>query len=312
MLLHVQVQEPVSEQNSESQKGSMDLIKMDSVEDNERLSPVSILDAAFSNDSYNSVDSSDGVYGNRKDDNLIFLLPIILISEILFSYASFTAISLGGQLDQSCQPCIMSTPAVAADKDFLDSATSSCTPTMENPRFSEVGLPDIHVNNDEELEYVRDIVVNVRLTFEDMAVGPNSFIVDPLLFDKLEGNCAISASVEDEKHIKSERRLWFDCVCECMDSKYGRYSRGDCRSWTKGVAVVGKTDVVNEIFKEMLWWRSMGELMVDEILYKDMSTGTGRWLDYENEEFETGLEVEEDILDSLIEEVVIYTFGLEA
>ncbi|CAN6467839.1 unnamed protein product [Victoria cruziana] len=275
-----QVQEPVSEQNSESQKGSMDLIKMDAVEDNERLSPVSILDAAFSNDSYNSVDSSDGVYG--------------------------------GQLDQSCQPCIMSTPAVAADKDFLDSATSSCTPTMENPRFSEVGLPDIHVNNDEELEYVRDIVVNVRLTFEDMAVGPNSFIVDPLLFDKLEGNSAISASVEDEKHIKSERRLWFDCVCECMDSKYGRYSRGDCRSWTKGVAVVGNTDVVNEIFKEMLGWRSMGELMVDEILYKDMSTGTGRWMDYENEEFETGLEVEEDILDSLIEEVVIYTFGLEA
>ncbi|XP_049936010.1 uncharacterized protein LOC116262332 isoform X2 [Nymphaea colorata] len=275
-----EVQESVSEQNSEAQKGNLDLIKMDAVEDNERLSPVSILDAAFSNDSYNSVDSSDGVYG--------------------------------GQLDQSCQPCIISTLVVAADKDLLDSATSACTPTVETPGFSEFGLPDkLVINNDQELEYVRDIVFNIRLTFEDVAVGSYSGIVDPLLFDRLESNSAISASVEDEKHIKIQRRLCFDCVCECVDSKYGCYSRGDCRSWTKGAAVVGKADVVNEIFKEMLGWRSMGELMVDEILYKDMSTGTGRWLDYENEEFETGLEVEEDILDSLIEEVVIYTFGLE-
>jgi hypothetical protein len=43
---------------------------------------------------------------------------------------------------------------------------------------------------------------------------------------------------------------------------------------------------------------------VDEIISKDMSTPLGRWLDYDIEVSENGLELEFDIVTYLIDELV--------
>ncbi|KAH0994390.1 hypothetical protein GBA52_018254 [Prunus armeniaca] len=48
----------------------------------------------------------------------------------------------------------------------------------------------------------------------------------------------------------------------------------------------------------------MAELHVDELVDKDMSTQRGRWLDFDIETFEEGLEIEKEILNSLVDELV--------
>jgi hypothetical protein len=63
--------------------------------------------------------------------------------------------------------------------------------------------------------------------------------------------------------------------------------------------------LAEEVYKDMLEFRSMEEeVVVDEIISKDMSTPLGRWLDYDIEVSENGLELEFDIVTYLIDELV--------
>jgi hypothetical protein len=48
----------------------------------------------------------------------------------------------------------------------------------------------------------------------------------------------------------------------------------------------------------------MGDMMVDELVDQDMSTRYGKWLDFSIEAFEEGLEIENGILTSLVDELV--------
>lgn len=48
----------------------------------------------------------------------------------------------------------------------------------------------------------------------------------------------------------------------------------------------------------------MEDVMAEELLSNDMSRGYGKWLDFDIEAFEEGLEVEEDIVESLIDELL--------
>lgn len=62
--------------------------------------------------------------------------------------------------------------------------------------------------------------------------------------------------------------------------------------------------MAEELYKELLGFRSMEEVMVDELVTKDMSSGCGKWLDFDVEAFEEGLEVEGDIMSYLVNELV--------
>lgn len=58
--------------------------------------------------------------------------------------------------------------------------------------------------------------------------------------------------------------------------------------------------VAEELYKEILGSKSMENLMLDELVDKDMSTRHGRWLDFDIEAFEEGVNIGERILDSLL------------
>ncbi|KAK4358715.1 hypothetical protein RND71_020944 [Anisodus tanguticus] len=48
----------------------------------------------------------------------------------------------------------------------------------------------------------------------------------------------------------------------------------------------------------------MEELMVDEVVDKDMSTQRGKWTDFSFEAFEEGVDIEKGILSSLMDEPI--------
>ncbi|KAL8490574.1 hypothetical protein ACS0TY_022551 [Phlomoides rotata] len=144
-----------------------------------------------------------------------------------------------------------------------------------------------------ELEYVKEMLCNIELMFKDYALGiGHEIIKPPRLYNQ-------------DVHI-IDQRLMFDCVGECLDLRCRQYVSGGYRSWAKGESLVRRKDrLAEEVYKEISGWSSdIEESMIDELVDKDMSNQYGRWLDFDTEAFEVGIQIESRILNSLIDEVV--------
>lgn len=177
--------------------------------------------------------------------------------------------------------------------ELSDSASSTLT---ENSDVSELSKASRTKASDQDLEYVKEILLNSDLPHLVLA-GYNA---DHLLFNKLEDK-----RKGEEKDGRLRRKVLFDCVAECLDSKCSRYFRSGYRSWSKGAAVVvGKESLAREIYDEISGWMSMGDCMVDELVDKVMSSKLGKWVDYDIEAFEAGVDVERGIVNSLVDELI--------
>jgi len=181
------------------------------------------------------------------------------------------------------------------ETDTLDSA--SCT-------SPHTGIAEDSLKSSAwELGYLNDILSNVELMFKDYATGRTREIVNAHLFDQMERRRGVLGTRKDE--FKLERKVLFDCVSECLDLRCQRFVGGGFETWTKGIATVKRKErLAEEVYKEIQGWRSLGNSMVDELVDKDMSSKYGRWLDFEVDEFMLGVEVEGQILDSLVMEIV--------
>ncbi|KAK1411757.1 hypothetical protein QVD17_32468 [Tagetes erecta] len=149
---------------------------------------------------------------------------------------------------------------------------------------------------DSELDYVKDILSNIESMFEDFTLNRTSKIVNPRLFDRLEAQKPFL----DKKHEpKLRRKLVFDCVSECVDSR--------CAVWVKGLAAVRRKDqLVEQVCNKITRWEQMKDCMVDELVDKDMSNGQHKkWLDYDVEALEIAVEIEGWLLGSLIIEAIV-------
>ncbi|KAI3792175.1 hypothetical protein L2E82_06046 [Cichorium intybus] len=164
------------------------------------------------------------------------------------------------------------------DTELLDSASSSSTTKLAKW----------------EPDYVTKVLEDIETMFTDFTIGKTRKLVNPRVFDRLE----FGTKVDDEKVVKLRRELVFNCVSECMETK--------CRVWGKGLAMVSRPDrLAQEVYKEIEGWEDMKDSMVDELVDKDMSgEGYKRWLDFDVEAFEYGVELESWLIDSLINEVV--------
>ncbi|WJX13348.1 hypothetical protein P8452_03746 [Trifolium repens] len=156
-----------------------------------------------------------------------------------------------------------------------------------------------------ELDYVKDILSNAELIEEELVLGETNNIIMPTLFDLLENK---KTGVEIyEEYSKLERKAIFDCVRECLELRCRQVFTTRCKAWPRWVESVTmrKMWLAEEVYKDMLEFRSMEEeVVMDEIISKDMSTPLGRWLDYDIEVSENGLELEFDIVTYLIDELV--------
>ncbi|KAF8041669.1 hypothetical protein BT93_A0310 [Corymbia citriodora subsp. variegata] len=243
-------------------------------------SPVSVLEPSFSAESCFSSDSMDStnMEGTRQ--------PSSQAAEIVG--LSFSRKSQSSE----------------ADIDLSDSASSLSTGrTVARRHVTAEISTGFSASNDWELEYVKEILCNVELMFRDFALGRAREIINPHLFEKLETRKGFMES-DDAIDSRLTRKVLFDCVSECMDSRCRRCVGGGCRRWSKGLAMVRNERLAEDVCKEILGWRGSGDSMVDDLVDKDMSGLNGKWRDFEAEVFVIGLEIEDDILSSLINEAI--------
>ncbi|TKY52293.1 hypothetical protein E2542_SST23813 [Spatholobus suberectus] len=155
-----------------------------------------------------------------------------------------------------------------------------------------------------ELEYVKDILSNAELMTEEFVVGGTNKIIMPNLFYLFENNSIGAENYEECSKI--ERKAIFDTVSECLELRCRQVFVGSCKSWPRWVASVQRKNcLAEELYKEMLGFRSMEEeVVVDELVSKDMSTRWGKWLDFDIEAFEEGSELEFEIVTYLINDLV--------
>ncbi|XP_011622626.1 uncharacterized protein LOC18432163 [Amborella trichopoda] len=245
-------------------------------------SPVSILDASFSNDSCHSSESFDNTPVHKLN-----LSPADRPdAELSDSATSVDVEKVGSEK-------IMST--------IIDISR------MHGIKPSVIGLGEHYLSLEyQELNYVREVVSNADLMFEN-AVLMGGSIIDPLLFDKLEAQCGFGFSKSNGGYLN--RRFLFDCITETMNMKYSRCCRAGYKAWAKLPFLVLRERLTKEIYGEISRWKSMTHKVLDEIIDVEMSSPLGKWLDFEVEAFEIGVETEREIMRTLIQELAVELAG---
>ncbi|XP_010916425.1 uncharacterized protein [Elaeis guineensis] len=255
---------------------------------NDQPSPISILEASFSNDSC--------------------------------SFGSHNC-SLGGKLHfgltESCNTAV----SFDLDNDLLDSATSIDVVRSDigmmphfsdrsSAKVSEVKLPESKLSN------AGETILNAGLLFENICVynsdGTVEFSVKSFLLGLLE--TLVHAFVIGPKscsdYTDAEERNWlrvfiFDCIIECLDLKYSQFCKSGYKTWLKLPLFLSRDRLTREVQEEIKGWMALAGRFLDDMIEKEMSHSTGKWTDCEIEAFETGTEVETDILQTLVDEMVI-------
>lgn len=151
-----------------------------------------------------------------------------------------------------------------------------------------------------EFDYIKELLMHTELVLEDFSFGHTQNVINAHLFDQLENQ-----NKNMDPFLKLQRKALFDCVSACLESSRDRAFNGSYEEWAKWSTMFQRKDLLaDEIQKELCGWTKMEDLMVDEVVDKDMSTRDGKWLDFEAEALEEGVVIENAILTTLIDEMV--------
>ncbi|XP_050381784.1 uncharacterized protein LOC126798773 isoform X2 [Argentina anserina] len=158
------------------------------------------------------------------------------------------------------------------------------------------GFHSPNQSTDWELEYVQYILSKVNLGIEDFALGDSDYVISPSLFDNL---------LYQEEYPKLQQKLLFDSVNESLHNRCKQIVVGSQKALDQWETLSQrKESLAAELYKEITVWNNMGDLRADDLVDKDMSTGLGRWLNFEVDAFEEGVEIEKEILSCLVDELV--------
>lgn len=189
------------------------------------------------------------------------------------------------------------------DPEMSDTASSLSVGTMSETVSSSLYLVDPKDSSNWELKYIGDILSHAELLSEEFSLGQAHKIVAPDLFVQLENQKMDSYKVMEENVL--ERKVLFDCVCECLELRCGRLLGGGCKFWGKQMAMLRRRQwLADDLYREISSWTSVDELMVDEVVDKDMSSKSGKWVDFEIEAFEEGVDIGNRILTCLVDELI--------
>ncbi|XP_059670594.1 uncharacterized protein LOC132316098 [Cornus florida] len=261
--------------------------------DYDHLSPGSVLEASFSNDS---------CFSSSLDDNS------------------------GHKLHHDSMDCSYDeSQLLEPDADLLDSATSlskgrSCTVFVTDltNHISEVlyslNIAEARLSGS-KLVHAKEVILSAELVFGNIAPhnsdGIEEFSICRFLLDELETlagflwtNSSCFLGLKDAKEGNLVKGFVFDCVMEYLDSRYDRYSKSGFRAWTRLPLCMDAAMLIHKVVEEIRKWTDLAGLIPDELIEREMSHSLGKWTDFEIEEFETGAEIDGDILQILVDEVV--------
>ncbi|KAL6010849.1 hypothetical protein ACLOJK_001291 [Asimina triloba] len=253
-------------------------------QDCDHPSPTSILEASFSNDSCFS-GSLDG--SGRK------------------LYES----SIHGSLD---------TTQAYQDTELSDFATSMGAGISKSEKV--VGLAQYQVFGDHSIDSAetgpigskintaQEVMLCAELLFENLAVidadDMSDSVTEALAYD-LWKNCKCGKGFVELKEEALLKRFLFDFIIEYLDLKYSQYWNLGFRAWSKLPLSLSRDTLVKQVHEEMGQWGHFGGKIVDDILEKEMSCSSQKWVNFETEAFEAGREIERNILQVLLDEVVV-------
>lgn len=214
-----------------------------------------------------------------------------------------------------------------SDVDLLDSATSldkgrTDSKVLINFVRNVSKILQSHWNLSEErltgseLAHANEKILNAELLFQTRTAhnldGMEGFVISPRLLDELESFARVAwtdsngfIGLEDTKAGNHLRGFLFDCIIECLDSKYGRYCNSGFKAWSRLPLCMNTKTVIQDVAKEVRRWTGLAGMVPDEIIEWEMSYSLGKWTDFDIEAFETGNEIDGDILQNLVEEIVM-------
>ncbi|KZV22325.1 hypothetical protein F511_05279 [Dorcoceras hygrometricum] len=244
-------------------------------------SPVSVLEHHSFLESCNSSDTASSNFSCKKNSSSIYAqgLP--------GTYTLGTLLTIEGDAELSDSASSSTAAKTLATSQETSSTLANCVKPMKW-----------------ELAYIKDIICNIDQSFTDYALGRARTVIKPHLFDQMERQKRFSNGPGGPIP-QTNRRVLFQCVSECLDLKCRQYVVGGSKQWIKGLSWVRRKErLAEEIYDEISGWIAIGDSLVDELVDKDMSSHHGRWLDFETEAFELGIQIQSRILNSLIDEVV--------
>nr|GMD51976.1 Futsch light chain LC(F) like [Ipomoea batatas] len=167
-----------------------------------------------------------------------------------------------------------------------------------------------------KLSHAKEVLLNAELmlgnaAWSNPAIDKGFSVTRFLIYEleTLENAICMSFNAflgfEDAKQEDRLRVFMFDYVLEYLDSKFSRYSESGFRAWTNLLPCLNTEMLVSEILKELKMWMALAGLIPDELIEWEMSHSLGKWTDFEIELYENGVEIDRDILHSLVDEVVL-------
>ncbi|TYI57925.1 hypothetical protein E1A91_D11G316400v1 [Gossypium mustelinum] len=187
--------------------------------------------------------------------------------------------------------------------ELTDSASSKPSGEMDKKHLTRPpNSGDCKESTGWENDFVKMVLKDSELLFTEYALGQTEKVMTLKASNQLEHLNGAERNGED---YKLEQKLLLDCVSECVESRYRQVSVGSCKGLVKWEILIQKRDwLAEEVYKEIFGWKSLDDTMVDDLVDKDMSTKYGRWLDFDMEAFEEGVEIEKIVLTSLVDELV--------
>jgi hypothetical protein len=191
---------------------------------------------------------------------------------------------------------------VDASSEYSDTASSSTVATAEISRSESSS--SCHMDYRQDVEFIREILnaASISRICSCLERSGNSDILDPHQLEGLDGNISLLVG-EEGKAYRLRRGLLFDCVNELLSAKCVYYFNAGYSSWHMGMAILQNLSA-DELHREMTSLKVAEEGMVDELVYREMSTPLGSWVDFKIESYQVAGAITTELLGSLVDDVV--------
>ncbi|XP_042435041.1 uncharacterized protein LOC122021040 isoform X2 [Zingiber officinale] len=162
---------------------------------------------------------------------------------------------------------------------------------------------------------LRHFASNAQLLFENFTsngpeVGSLDISLESSLLDLLQAICdtlqipTVDPCYNGLKGTDQLRELLFDCMIECLDSNYSCSSKSGFMTYLKIPFHLTREKLLEELDRQIREWMDLAGNFLDDLIKNGMKSSTEKWTVCKMEVFETGMDLESSILQTLVEETV--------